>query len=498
MEENLTLQTTKNAGWNSAISLITKFGGLIFTIILARMLTPEFFGVYNLVLSIVIIALVFTDAGVNNTLLRYLSEYIDKNKSISRSYFRYLWKIKFILVILVILILALISNILAVNFFQKPIILVPLLFSLIYIASLSFTNFFKSIFYALKDLRKVFFLETLFELSKIIFVFLVLHFLSNEFAVAGIFVALSFSFLLVFFLITILLWKKKGIFFGEVSNVPRKRILHYLGPMTIVSISLTVLASVDTIMLGRFVDAENIGYYRVALSMIFSITPFFAFTNVLLPVLTRFHGKTEIAFEKISRYLIMLTLPATLGVLIIARYFIVAIYGGKYLPATLPLYSLAFLIIIYPLSNLYTIIFQSKEKTSALLKFVSMTLVMNIFLNYILIKYFLNFSQEYAIFGAGLATLSSNFFYFLFLATVSKNKFQTKIPGRFFIKSLFAGAVMSAFLLYYQYYFDMNIYLGIIEIIIGAGIYFVILFLVKGIKKEDFELVKNLLKKKSN
>lgn len=495
MEENLTLQTTKNASWNFATNLVTKLGGLAFTIILARMLTPEFFGVYNLVLSVVIIALIFTDAGVNNTLLRYLSEYIDKNKALSRSYFRYLWKIKFVLVILVIIILALISKILAINIFQKPVILVPLLFSLIYIAALSFTNFFKSVFYSLKDLKGVFFLEILFELSKILFVFLMLYTLSNEFAVAGIFIALSFSFLLVFLLLSILLWKKKYIFFGKVYPVPRKRILHYLAPMTLVSISLTVLASVDTIMLGRFVNAEHIGYYRVALSMIFSITPFFAFTNVLLPVLTRVHGKTEIAFEKISRYLIMLTLPAALGVLIIARYFILAIYGGEYLPATPPLYSLAFLIIIYPLSNLYSIIFQSKEKTNILLKSVLITLVMNIFLNYTLIKYFLTISQEYAILGAGIATLSSNFFYALSLATMSKKQFKTKLPLKFFTKSLFAGAIMAAFLLYFQFYFDMNIYLGILEIILGAIIYFTILFLIKGITKQDFELIKSLIKK---
>ena len=54
---------------------------------------------------------------------------------------------------------------------------------------------------------------------------------------------------------------------------------------------------------------------------------------------------------------------------------------------------------------------------------------------------------------------------------------------------------MSIFLILFQYYFDMNIYLGILEIILGAIVYFAVLFLVKGIEKEDFQLVKNLIRK---
>ena len=71
--QSLAQQTGKNAGWNLATGLVTKIGGLIFTIILARMLMPELFGVYTLVLSITIIALVFTDLGLGNAVTRYLS-----------------------------------------------------------------------------------------------------------------------------------------------------------------------------------------------------------------------------------------------------------------------------------------------------------------------------------------------------------------------------------------------------------------------------------------
>jgi len=496
MEESLILQTTKNAGWNFATNLVTKFGGLIFTIILARMLMPEMFGVYNLVLSIVIIALIFTDAGINNTSIRYLSEKIGKNNLIqARSIFRYLLKIKLILIVVTVLILSLISKFLAVNIFLKPVILIPLLASLVYIATLSFTNFFKSIFVSLKKLKIYFILEVTFEVLKILFVILVFYFLENEFAVAGIFIGMSFAFLVVFILEFFLLGKNRNILFGKTENIENKRISKYISSMTITSVSLVFFGAIDTLMLGRFVSSEYIGYYRVALSFVFAITPLLSFSNVLLPVFTQLNGKIGIAFKKASRYIFILAIPSALGIIVIARYFILAIYGKEYLLATLPLYALAFLILIHPLTDLYSVIFQSAEKANYLSKYVTISLVLNIILNYILIKYLLKFPQEYVVVGVAIATCLSRFFYLMILGIKSKKLFKTQISWIGFSKAMFAGIIMVLFLVMFQFYIDMNIYLGILEILLGAGIYFAVMILIKGVEREDLKLLGGLIKR---
>ena len=95
-------------------------------------------------------------------------------------------------------------------------------------------------------------------------------------------------------------------------------------------------------------------------------------------------------------------------------------------------------------------------------------LLINIFLNYVVIKYLINFSQEYAIVGAAIATTFSNLFYLLVLATTSKKLFNTKIDLKVIFKSLFAGIIMVLGLILFSTTFDINIYLGILEILFGA------------------------------
>src|SRR6056297_2603684 len=73
-KQGLGKETMKNSGYNLTNKIISKVGGLVLTIILARMLLPELYGLYNLVLSIVLIAGAIINRGTKNTLVRYVSE----------------------------------------------------------------------------------------------------------------------------------------------------------------------------------------------------------------------------------------------------------------------------------------------------------------------------------------------------------------------------------------------------------------------------------------
>ena len=118
-KENLTKSTVKNSIYNFTYTFISKIGALILTIILARMLLPELFGIYGLVMSIFLIATTFTDLGASNTLIRYASKSLaSNNKKEAKSYIRYLFKIKLLLTIGVILIILTISKYLAYNIYN--------------------------------------------------------------------------------------------------------------------------------------------------------------------------------------------------------------------------------------------------------------------------------------------------------------------------------------------------------------------------------------------
>jgi hypothetical protein len=42
---------------------------------------------------------------------------------------------------------------------------------------------------------------------------------------------------------------------------------------------------------------------------------------------------------------------------------------------------------------------------------------------------------------------------------------------------------------------DMNIYLGILEILVGAGIYFGVMFLIGGVERGDLKLLRGLIRR---
>lgn len=497
-KQNLSKIAIKNSSYSFAAGLIFKIGGLIFTILIARLLLPELFGIYALTLSIITIFMTFTNLGINETFLRYFSEALGKrNKNKATTYFKYLLKIKSLLVFLAIFVLLSLSKFLSYNFYNKPLLFYPLLFSCLFILVESFKNFIGNIFLATKNLKPIPFLELFHQITKIFFSVLAILIFSTEFKVAGLFLAFALSGFAHLFLLFLIPYKKdKAIFLGKKVPINKKRILRFLKFMGIAGLSLVFFVSIDILMLGKFVGAEYIAYYRVALSLVLTIAGLFSLSGVLLPIFTQIHKKRfERGFQKTLRYIMLIAIPATVGILFIGKYLILAIYGKEYLLAVSSLYVLSFLIITMPLTTLYTTIFESKEKTKILAKSVSISLVINIILNYVLIKYLLEFGQEYVIIGVGVATIISRLIYLGILSFNAKHKLNLVVKGIGLRSPIFATIVMGLFLLIFNKFVDMNLIFGIIEIILGAGIYLVVLILTKGVNIEDFKLIRSLINK---
>jgi len=505
-DENFSRLAMESSGYKLISSLITKFGGLIFTIILARLLLPELFGAYQLAYSIVLIAIAFSTLGTSSTLIRYVSEALGKNnKKKARSYFRYILKIRLTLTLIAILIIIAISRFLAINIYDMPIIYLPLLFSTFYILFVSLQRILLDIFSAVKDwskfpvinLFKQFFRVTLSALA-IYLLFVILELPSGQ-VLAGIFLALSLAYLLIVLIIFLFLGKNRDLIFGKVQKINKSKILRYTGYVGLAALTINIFGSIDTLMLGLFVDSSFIGYYRAALTLVTSTVALFTFTDILLPMFTQSNKKRQKrGMDKAYRYMFILSIPATFGIIIIARYFIYAIYGSEYLTATIPLYALSLYILINPFIKIHSKLFSANEKPKLLSKAIAMSLVVNIVLNYLLISYLLNFGPEWAIFGAGLATVLSRYFYLNYLSIKSKKLFKIKPDRKQLIKPLISSLIMSLAIILFINFVDMNIIWGLLTVFIGAVIYFTTLYLIKGLTNEDIDLVKGSLRDMKN
>ena len=93
-------QVIKNSFWNIMSSILNRIGGFILAIMLSKLLMPEGFGRYSLVMAISFIFITFSDLGINQTLIRYVSLKIDKSNSESALYAQYLFRMKLFVTII--------------------------------------------------------------------------------------------------------------------------------------------------------------------------------------------------------------------------------------------------------------------------------------------------------------------------------------------------------------------------------------------------------------
>jgi O-antigen/teichoic acid export membrane protein len=265
--------------------------------------------------------------------------------------------------------------------------------------------------------------------------------------------------------------------------------------MALVTMTLSLFASIDILMLGKFVPTEYLAYYRASLSLIMSIASLLSLSTIFLPIFTQISGKRfRRGANKTLRYMLILSLPSTAGIIFLSKYLIKAFYGDAYLLGTSTVYFLSGIIIFYPLIHFYSTLLESKEKSKIVSKSIIISLIFNIFLN-ILLVYLFKQNPLHTINAVALSTSISNLL-LLFILTFQTKKHINFYAKKIGIKSIIlATLVMSAFLLIFNYIVDMNIFLGIIEVIVGVGIYFVIMFITKGITREDLMLIKNLYKK---
>lgn len=499
MEKNLKSQIIKNSFWNFVFIIINRIGALIFTIIIARMLLPEAFGIYNLAISIALILITLTDLGINSTLTRYVAEAIGKNqKQEASSIFRYLFRIKFYLTLIASIILLIIAYPISMYLFKKPDLLFPFLISAIYVFFLSFESFFDSLFYAFKKVKFIAMKEILSQSSRIIFAIIISIAVYSSYKVSGIIVGMVLSAIMILILSFFFAKKYSGFIFEKSEFIlEKKRIIKFLSYITIGSITAVFFAYIDSIMIGILIpDASYVGYYKAAFSIVFSVAGLLTFVNVLFPVFTQLNKKKlDNLFNRAIKYVSIISIPASLGIVLLGKYIINLIYGAEYSLASLPLYFLAFLIFEMNITWILTILFSSKEKPQLFVNPLLISTGMNILLNYILIKILINVSEIWAMTGAAIATLISRIFYMSVLISRTK-RIKISMKASYILKSIFSGLIFFIPLFLFNYYIvkDMNLIIGIGEIIAAILLYFFFMIVFKGITKQEIKELKEAIK----
>lgn len=461
--------------YNSISIFINKFGGLIFTIILARLFVPELFGTYHLVLSIAFLLLAFTDLGTNGTLIKYVAQALGQNDEVlARSYLRYLFKLRLVFNLSCSLSLILLANTLAVHVFHTSSLHVPLIICGMFLFITSLLDFISALFMSLQRFEFIAVKHIFYEISRLLLVpALILLGYGVSGALWGIVIA---SIVTLFISVLLLLIKYPSLLKGQVVNIERRGVLRFLSYMSLASISGVFFAYVDSVMLGIFLPAEYVGFYRAAYNVVFAFIGMVSITFVLFPIFAQLEGlELENAFKRVFHYSSILVFPCSFGLIFMAEPVVKIVYGVDYLPSVLPMYILSVLIILSPL-DFFGVLFNAKGKPEYPAKLIIISSIMNIILNYI-------FIIKIGMLGAAIATVISRSFNTIFLGILSRRVLYIQPNPDSIYKPLFCSGIMALFL--HMAPIPSTVLLGAIEILVGALIYLTTLILLKGFGRED-------------
>ncbi len=221
----LAREVFKNTLYHTASILISRLVGILITIYVERVLKPELFGLYSLVISIVFVLLTFTDVGTGTTVERYGAYACSiKDYELVRGYVRSLSKLKISLVFLVSILLFFLSDYISITVFKKPMLSKPLKVVSIFITFFSLAGFVNSIFNAFNDFKANFVRSLFYEISRLV---LIVLFVSMGLSVVGALLGFTVASLMI---VSIFLFLTSDLLSSYVFNKP---ISTYLKLMTL-------------------------------------------------------------------------------------------------------------------------------------------------------------------------------------------------------------------------------------------------------------------------
>ncbi len=161
-------------------------------------------------------------------------------------------------------------------------------------------------------------------------------------------------------------WAEVSELIGFSNDVFAANLLGYVG------------RNADNLLIGRFVGVTDLGYYAMAYNlMMFPVQRLSqVLSGVLFPAFSRFQDereKIERSWLRATRLLSSITIPLMMGLIALAPQFVQVVYGQKWLPAVPVLQILAFSGINQSLLQLNATVLLSLGKTRLRLKLTVLT-----------------------------------------------------------------------------------------------------------------------------
>lgn len=466
----------KNSSWMMISQLITSICGFVWTILIARYLGASDFGILSFAISFASIMNILLDLGVGT----YATRDISRDHNLVNEYLGKLIPLKIILSIF-IMIVSLFILILMGKTYLSIIVTCILMIEAIFI---SMSNILQGVFQAFGKIKYQAIGMVINSLLLLFFVFLTIYFKLGLIFIAG-FYAFTYLVMCLYLYRNVL----KHITFPKFSidfNFCKKAIKLSI-PFALTGFFYTIYFSIDTVMLSYLSGNYATGIYNASYKIITVLTTFFpVYQTVVFPLMSKlFEGSKDLlklSYIKSVKYLLLIIMPITFGIVLYATPLVTLIYGNGYLNSSSVMQVLVWTVSFLFVNGAASTLLNASNKEVSVTKIYCSAAITNVVLNLILIP-------VYSYHGAAIATvLSEILICFLMIYVVKDTPYcPDKSIFKDIIKIILASVIMFSVL----YFSHLNMWFGII---VGIIIYSVCILGFKTLDNNDKSLIHEIIK----
>jgi O-antigen/teichoic acid export membrane protein len=368
---SLAKKTTHGLFWVSLSNGLLKIINFIITVILARLLEPEHFGLIAIGLIVINFFDLFRDMGIGAALI-YKKE--DMDKATNTAFFL------FPAAALIFYIVSYLAAPFIADFFHEPQVE-----AIVRILSLTFVIWsFGSVQYILLDKELEFKKKIIPQvLPKIGYGIVTIGLALKGYGVWSLVIGyIMLQTLMVLTLWPIVEWRPSYKFDRKIAF----ELMSYGKDVVGANIVIFFISAIDVTFIGRILGSDDLGQYSIAFGIAGFLTTQIGLLmkNVMFPIYSTIQHKKDTlkkAYINTIKYVALISIPASFATVMIAQDFIQVLYGPKWLPALASLQVLCFYglnrVLLTTTENLYLAAGKPEIRTKLnLLQLVLMVLLM--------------------------------------------------------------------------------------------------------------------------
>jgi O-antigen/teichoic acid export membrane protein len=464
----------KNTGFlivSSIISYVTYFFALMY---MARYLGPGEFGILSLAIAFTGLFGIFTDLGTSMLTVREVS----RDKNLAGKYIGNTTAMKAAFSIITLISVFMLTIFMG---YDLKTISVIFIITLAIVTSSFFITFF-SIFQAYQKMEYQAIATSLDNVFMLAAVIVAINLSLDIITFASLYLVRNILVLVYMFIVYIRRYELPKI---ECNISFWKSTIEEALPFALSGIFLTLFIWIPSIILSVMVGKEAVGFYGAPNKLIyFFLSLYSVYMVAVFPVMSSFYNKSKnslkFIYERSFKYTIIICLPVTIFISLMAPQIITAVYGEAYSPSAAALQILVWTLTLVSISGISANLLGSINRQFTVIKITVLGIFINVLLGLILI-------HKFSFIGASITTIVTDISVLLImLYAIFKTDFVDKSLFMDLPKIILATLAM-IFVVYCLK--DLNLVLVALS---GFISYLIVLNFTKIFDKSDLTILKKI------